>query len=985
MKKLCPFLFQLAVIGAIMMLVPSQRAVGQLYTFRAQDMRLVYYTRAHEYIVPHLARCFQNSLSFHRKAFEYSPSEPVTVILQDFGDFASGGANTVPFNLMGIGIAPFDYVYETMPAEERMNLMMIHEMAHIATMDKASPQDQFFRSVFFGKVAPVSDSPPSMLYAYLTAPRWYAPRWFIESIAVFMETWMAGGLGRALGAYDEMVFRTMVRDSSYIYDVVGLEAEGTKVDFQVGANSYLYGTRFVSYLALQYGPGKLMEWFRQTDSSRSYFASQFTHVYGTSLDDEWQQWIRWEHSWQQANLDSLRRYPRTPYRMITNSALGAVSRAYYDETHGRLIAAVNSPGQTPHLAALDIRTGAIEKLQSVRDGALFYVASLAYNPATRTIFYSTDNNHWRDLNCLNLDTGESRLLMKDGRAGDFTFNGSDSSLWGVRHYNGISTIVRIPFPYSEWNQIYSFDYGKDVFDIDISPDGKSLIGAVAEVTGRQSLVRWDVDSLRAGNSSYEMLYDFGNSTPANFVFSRDGSFLYGSSYYSGVSNIVRYDIHLKKMEWISNAETGLFRPVPVSDDSLIAFHYSGKGFVPVMIPNRTVEDVSAIKYLGQEVIEKYPELQSWALKPPSPDVVHLDTAGATGEYKPMANIQLASAYPVVEGFKKFPAYGMRFNLSDPTLIHSMDITLSYSPNRLLQNEERFHANLNYSFWEWKLSGSYNGGDFYDLFGPTRSSRKGYFLRLQYKNYFINEEPKVLSYSLSLATYGNLERLPDFQNVATSFDRFDILNAGLSYADLYRSLGAVDNEGGFQWQAGSFTTHVNNRFFPRFNASLAYGFLLPWDHSSLWLRASGGYSPGERTEPFANFFFGGFGNNWIDHQDIRRYREYYSFPGVELNAIGGTTYGKGMLEWTLPPLRFRRLGFTQLYCNWARLALFSSGIVANPDSKPDRRIFANAGGQLDFRLVFISSLESTLSLGYAWAFEQGQTTGTEFMISLRIPR
>ena len=31
------------------------------------------------------------------------------------------------------------------------------------------------------------------------------PRWYVEGAAVFMETWMAGGIGRAQSAYDEMV------------------------------------------------------------------------------------------------------------------------------------------------------------------------------------------------------------------------------------------------------------------------------------------------------------------------------------------------------------------------------------------------------------------------------------------------------------------------------------------------------------------------------------------------------------------------------------------------------------------------------------------------------------------------------------------------------------------------------------------------------------------------------------------------------------
>ena len=55
---------------------------------------------------------------------------------------------------------------------------------------------------------------------------------------------MGGGLGRAQGGYDEMVFRAMVRDDAHFYDPLGLASRGVQVDFQVGANAYLYGTRF---------------------------------------------------------------------------------------------------------------------------------------------------------------------------------------------------------------------------------------------------------------------------------------------------------------------------------------------------------------------------------------------------------------------------------------------------------------------------------------------------------------------------------------------------------------------------------------------------------------------------------------------------------------------------------------------------------------------------------------------------------------------
>ena len=161
--------------------------------------------------------------------------------------------------------------------------------------------------------------------------------------------------------------------------------------------------------------------------------------------------------------------------------------------------------------------------------------------------------------------------------------------------------------------------------------------------------------------------------------------------------------------------------------------------------------------------------------------------------------------------------------------------------------------------------------------------------------------------------------------------------------------------------------------------------LPLVHSSIWLRSSAGYSPGDRDEPFANFYFGGFGNNWVDHREEKRYREWYSFPGVELNEIGGTNYAKSMFEWNLPPIRFRRVGTPGFYLTWARPALFASGIVTNMDERPARRVVSNVGAQVDFRLSMLSRLDLTLSLGYALAFEDGARARNEYMVSLKLLR
>ncbi len=973
---------RLVLIAFCLLIVCSSALVAQMRCLETNDLRLVYFDNV-SYLVPHLARCFENSFGFHRNLFQYAPSEKVTLFLHDANDFGSGGTTAMPWNLVSIGVEPFDYVFETMPTNERMNWLMNHELMHVVAYDKAANEDNFFRSLFFGKVAPTAENPMSMLYSYLTLPRRYVPRWYHEGIAVFMETWMAGGVGRVLGGYDEMVFRTMIRDSSYFYDIVGLEAEGTAIDFQIGQNSYLYGTRFVSYLAHEHGPEKMLTWFNRTNDSRRYYTSQFENVYGISLDEEWSKWIEWEKSWQQKNLDSINKFPVTPYKPILPAAVGSVSRAFFDLANNKLFTAINHPGQLAHIASIDVARGTIEKICDVTTPALYYVSSTAYDRLTDKLFFTTNNSQgWRDVNVVNVTTGQQEVLLRDSRIGDLAFDAVDKSLWGVRHNNGISSLVRIPYPYTSWKSVLVLPYGKDMFDLDIAPDGSSLSASSIEISGKQTLVLLNIQKLLNGMAKVEELYEFENNAPENFVFSADGKYLFGTSYYSGVSNVFRYDIENKKMDAVTNCETGFFRPVPYTKDSLIVFRYTGKGFLPVVIPAVPVNDVSAISYLGQEIVEKYPVVKSWRVG--SPAAVNIDSLTVSeGKYNSLEHVRLASGYPIVEGYKNILAFGMRFNFMDPIGFNDLNISGLYSTNRSIPEDERVHLALNYRYVQWRVSASYNRSDFYDLFGPTKTSRKGYALSVQYNDFFLNRPPRIFEYTLSLAGYGGLERLPDFQNINASYDKFLVGTVKLNYTNYRFSLGAVDNEEGVKVQLISRTNYVNSEFIPLLYSTFDVGFMLPIDHSSIWLRNSLGYSFGERTNSFSYFFFGGFGNNWVDYAAVKRYREYYSFPGAELNSIGGLNYGKTMLEWTLPPLRFRRFGFTNLYCTWARLALFSSGIMTDVDNEAYRRTVFDAGGQVDFKLVIFSHLDTTLSFGFAEAFEQGETTSHEFMVSLKI--
>jgi len=449
--------------------------------------------------------------------------------------------------------------------------------------------------------------------------------------------------------------------------------------------------------------------------------------------------------------------------------------------------------------------------------------------------------------------------------------------------------------------------------------------------------------------------------------------LYGSSYYTGASNIFRYDLQEKKLDAVTNAETGFFRPIPLGGDSLIVFRYSGEGFVPTRIEAKPLEDVSAITFLGARLAEERPVVKQWNVGSPA-DIPFDETRSRP--YRLAGGMHLESAYPVLQGYKNTAAAGYRFNFSDPLQLNRAMVAAAYSPAGGLPAGERLHLDAEYRRYDWRARTRWNGADFYDLFGPTKTSRKGYLIEAGHTNTLIFDEPRRLDLDVDGTVAGRLDRLPEYQNVPVAIDRLARLQAKLAYADVRKSLGYVDDESGRRWSATINGEHVNGVTVPKVYATYDQGVALPLGHSSIWSRSAAGFSPGDRRLPFANFYFGGFGNNWVDHGDEKRYREWYSFPGAGLNEIGGRNFAKSGLEWNAPPWRFRRVGIPAFYAMWLRPAVFVTGLSTNLDAPESRRVLTNAGGQIDVRFGALSALDLTLSIGGAVALERGRAMRRE---------
>ena len=968
-------------------------AVGQMLSSVETDkLRLLYFDPTETYLVPRVIQTFHDSADRQKSILGYESDAKTTILLTDFSDYGNAGANSVPTNSVMIDIAPIPLTFETAAPAERMYTIMNHELVHISTTDQTAPTEDKARRFFRGKVVATPEHPESILYQYLTAPRKTSPRWYLEGLAVFLETWMAGGLGRAQGAYDEMVFRSMVRDGAHFYDPLGLVAEGVAVDFQVGANAYLYGARFITYLAYEYSPDKVVDWAKRTEGSRRSYEEEFNRVFGKTLNAAWQDWVTFEHDFQQANISRIREYPTTQHEQLAPQALGSVSRAYYNSERNSLIAGFRKPGVVSHIGELSLDDGTVDRIRDIKGPMIYRVSSVAYDTDSERIFYTTDNYAYRDLMLIDQKAGKTKMLLRDIRIGEIVLNREDKSLWGIRHLNGYASLVRIPAPYDDWELVKSFPYGTVVYDLDISPDGQLLSGSFGDFEGKHTLQVHTIENLISEKLEPVASFSFGAAIPESFVFSTDGRYLYGSSYYTGVSNIFRFALANSAFEAITNAETGYFRPVPMADGTLIAFSYTGEGFVPVRMKAEPIEDVSSIDMLGRNTIRKHPVLQTWQAGT-GDDVPAEDRIVSRGHYTPIQHMGLESVYPVMLGYKDSISVGLKANFSDPIRLDTLKIGAAYSTDTSLPGDERPNISIDYQHTivsasplsgAWNFGARLNYADFYDMFGPTKNSRKGNRYFVGFEKSLIYDEPRRLGLSVEMNHYSDMDSLPRYQNIPASIDKLSTLHALVEFSHIRKSLGAVDGEKGYSWNFAASADYVDGDTIPKFLANFDFGFAMPWRHSSIWLRNSVGAAFGEPDDEFANFFFGGFGNNYVDRGVVQRYRKFYALPGFDINQIAGRNFHRAMLELNLPPIRFERVGTPGFYLSWARPAVFVSSLETNIDDSVLKRRATNAGLQIDFRFTVLSRLDMTLSIAYAKGFGNSSIMDDdEFMASLKI--
>jgi hypothetical protein len=770
------------------------------------------------------------------------------------------------------------------------------------------------------------------------------------------------------------------------------------MDFQVGANAYLYGTRFVNYLTKTYGYDKMIKFYNRTADSKTFFGSQFKKVYGQSLRKVWNDWKEDEKKHQEENLAAIRQYPITKTKPLTQEPLGSASPFVYDANTNKAYAAMNAPGKGfAHITEIDLQTKEQRKLCDIYGIQLYEPAYVALDCNSQRIIYTSNNSKMRGLEIYDIKQKKVVKKKRYQRIHSIVYDNAHDCVYGLLSNGGTLTIVRLDRDLENIEAIYAFPFGVSVFDVAVSHDGKWLSMTRQGDNGEHTLLMFDTEQLANAIFKPVELVTWKDSNLGQFRFSLDDKYLIGSSYYTGVSNLWQINIETREMEMLTNSETGMFAPLEISTGQLLALQFERDGMRPVTLNREVVNDANAVKLYGQLAYENNREAmeQVGLLKDSLPRTDFGDVYNNITDYNVMKEMHFAGAYPIITGFTDrdswnnvTPVMGYRFAINDPVGLSSIKMSLGVSPWSHNPWKNRFHADMEWKYYFWTLRAAWNHTDFYDLFGPMRSSRKGYQVSLAYDYSNTMIAPYTKSWGFALGAYGDMDALPLYQEIAVQ-DVTSMQTASVygRWAKTRTTLGGVMKEQGYDLGLVGYGYLAGGCVYPSVEATADFGTLLPIDrNTSFWLRTAAAHNFGDAESVFGNTYLGGFRNNRVDYRNALQYRGALAMPGADIDAIQAHSYAKATAELNLRPIRLNDFGALFCYPTWIQCSLFGTGLSTwNPDTS--HKMYYSTGVQLTTELVFLNYLKTTLSIGYGHLFAPegyaGGRHGNELMISLKL--
>lgn len=502
MKRVFILLACLGILAAAQPLSAFMPTDDKLRT--TESAHFIYiYQAALEDRMPKLIGDCEDAYEMLTPIFHWTPREKPIVLFSDGYDLHNGWATVFPRPTMMIFAAdtlPGSTIYEP---GDTLRRTVFHEFTHLLSMDPQFGFDGVLHRIF-GRVLPAPGDPLSMLITFLAMPPGaVAPTWFIEGLAIWSETEMAGP-GRGRNTLVDMIFRAAAAEDRLLPPT---KWDLNQPEWPFGTTAYIYGMKMIQYAHETYGMGEEEKnvigdlSISAADSFPFFFSGRAYPVTGETFSELAWQTLEYEKTRQEERIQQLSSHPFTRLERLTPPEL-QVYHPRFDHTGRRILFSGAREEQRDTLYLFDAGKDhdPLQRLHGIRaDGSFSRLAA----SSDRSYYYYTRLNSPRrekwvsELHRYDASRNRSRKITGKGRYRLPAVSPDDRRLAAVRDEAGKRVLLEVPLAKAGDSAseriLVEAPPGTTLVDPVYAPDGRTLVYIRADETSSQ-LRRMDFES-----------------------------------------------------------------------------------------------------------------------------------------------------------------------------------------------------------------------------------------------------------------------------------------------------------------------------------------------------------------------------------------------------------------------------------------------------------------------------------------------------------
>ncbi|MBL0727067.1 hypothetical protein [Piscinibacter sp. HJYY11] len=566
------------------------------------------------------------------QALQWEPRGRTEILLIDQYDLANGFSTPLPYNIIGVYMAPPDSG-ELLDNSDWLELLITHEFTHTVHLDKVRGFPSVLQSIFGRQ--------PFFF------PNVFQPNWMVEGLAVYQESEPGTGRGRLRGPVFEAWLRAEAGRG--FLSLRELNANGRALPL---SKSYLYGAYFFDFLARRYGKESVTKVVHHYSGNPPFWPRLHNSPYeatGKQLDVLWAEFL--------ADLQQQVRERSQPLKQKAEVAGERLAGPMF----GVGAVAALPGGET--LAVLEDGLHHAKLVKIAKDGKQTVLADvngnaeLHVNAKGEVLLSQPDVCNWRylayDVYRVDAD-GDLRQLTHCARLRRAVQAGG--GIVALQQGQGITRLVQLDAQGRQQRVLWEPPGEINLIDLAVSPDGQQL--AVAS----KRAGAWRVDA-----------FDLSQPTPApRLLFTHDApvhGLVHGPkglefiAVRDGVFNVYR----LEGGAWVklSHTHTRVTAQGGTQDDGSLAMAVVAPGGFE-------------LRRLGTAApLERAPAATAASAPAPAPAAVTNPVLGAGRSYSALRSVYPRAWFPVSSSDRGLFSVGASVFGADALGWHQYAATLAY--------------------------------------------------------------------------------------------------------------------------------------------------------------------------------------------------------------------------------------------------------------------------------------------------------------------